>query len=43
MTAVANHGYDELAEDGILVRDVMTGVKDGLLTSLLKMQKNWMM
>ena len=26
---ISNHGYDELVEDGILVRDVMAGVKDG--------------
>lgn len=26
---ISNHGYDELAEDGILVKDVMDSVKDG--------------
>jgi len=26
---ISNHGYDELAEDGILFRDVMVGVKYG--------------
>jgi len=28
---VSSHGYDELAEDDILVRDVIKGVKDALL------------
>lgn len=28
---VSSHGYDELAEDGILVRDVMAGVETALL------------
>ena len=26
---ISNHGYDELAEDGLLVKDVMIGVKEG--------------
>ena len=26
---ISNHGYDELAEGGLLVKDVMIGVKEG--------------
>jgi hypothetical protein len=26
---ISNHGYDEPAEDGLLVKDVMIGVKEG--------------
>ncbi len=26
---ISNHGYDELAEDGILVKDVMSSMEDG--------------
>jgi hypothetical protein len=26
---ISNHGYDELAEDGLLVKDVMIGVMEG--------------
>jgi len=26
---ISNHGYDELADDGLLVKDVMIGVKEG--------------
>jgi hypothetical protein len=26
---ISNHGYDELAEDGLMVKDVMIGVKEG--------------
>lgn len=25
---ISNHGYDELAEDGLLVKDVMIGVRE---------------
>ncbi len=28
---ISNHGYDELAEDGLLVKDVMIGVREGKL------------
>lgn len=26
---ISNHGYDELTEDGFLVKEIMAGVKDG--------------
>lgn len=26
---ISNHGYDELAEDGLLVKDVMIGINEG--------------
>jgi hypothetical protein len=28
---VSDHGYDEMAEDGIFARDVVAGVADGLV------------
>ena len=28
---ISSHGYDELAEDGILIRDVMAGVETAVL------------
>ena len=28
---ISEHGYDEMAEDNILVRDVMTGVSEGMV------------
>ena len=26
---ISNHGYNELSEDGLLVKDVMIGIKEG--------------
>jgi hypothetical protein len=26
---ISNHGYSELAEDGLLIKDVMIGIKEG--------------
>jgi hypothetical protein len=28
---VSDHGYDEMADDGILVRDVLAGVSEGIV------------
>lgn len=28
---ISDHGYDELSEDGIFVRDIMDGVAEGIV------------
>jgi len=28
---ISSHGYDELAEDGILVKDILNGVKESIV------------
>ena len=31
---ISNHGYDELAEDGIMIKDILTSVREGTVVEV---------